>query len=76
MTNIHVEHVVEDIVTKLLTGKARQFIRDGILAFASNESIMFLPGLSLGPQASVILHEEGLTRLDAGTRTKVVHDEN
>lgn len=76
MTYIHVEHVLQDIVTKLLAGKARQFIRDGILALTSNESVMLLPGLSLGTQASVILHEEGLTGLVARTRTKVIHDES
>jgi hypothetical protein len=67
--------VLQDIVTKLLASKTGQLIRDGILTLTSNELVVLLLRLSVrASTVIVILHEEGLTWLEAGTRTGESHD--
>lgn len=67
--------MLQDIVTKLLACQTRQLIRNGILTLTSNELVVLLLRLSVCTSTViVILHEEGLTRLEAGTRTGESHD--
>ena len=74
-TNIHLQHVGQDIFAELIAGNLRQLLRNSILPFTSNQFGVLLFGLLLcgQPRQSVViaLHEERLTRLEAGARAMV-----
>jgi hypothetical protein len=67
--------VGQDIFAELIAGNLRQLIRNSILPFTSYQFGVLLLGLLLcgQPRQSVViaLHEERLTRLEAGGRAVV-----
>jgi hypothetical protein len=65
-TYVHFKHVLQDIVTELLAGKAGQLVCDHELALARDVLVMLLIGQSLlTGMMKVIFHKESLARLEA-----------
>lgn len=75
VTNIHVQHVRQNIITELIAGNFRQFIRNGILALASNQFRVLLRVHTGRREVLIRFHKESFARLIAGRRTLMIsHD--
>lgn len=71
-TNIHVQHVRQNVITQLLAGHSGQLVGDGILTLASDQLGMLLRIHARRREIVVRFHEEGIARLVAGGRTLLV----
>lgn len=71
-TDIHVQHVRQNVITELFAGDLGKFIRNGILTLSGNQSRMLLWFHARGREVVIRLHKEGIARLIARGRTLLI----
>lgn len=75
-TYVHMQHVAQDIVPELITGKAGQLVRDGVLTLTSYQLVLLFLGLTFSTKAEIVFDEERVTGLEAGPRAEIIHDDD